>query len=128
MALKRKFKLDRANALDAVPIRNQLCTQEETEDGLIQLSVPVRQTLYTKIMKRLTQVPKFKKIELDEIGTFVWTQCNGRNNVRALIKKLCKRYKLSQREGEVSMTQYLQSLAQRNLIGLAVDGAVIRKK
>ena len=121
-AKKKKPDLTKVDALDALPVRNQLCKAEETEAGMTIISTPVRRTGWTRLMKRLTSVPKYKKIELDEIGTFVWRHCDGRTSVRALIEKLCRRFKLSYREGEVSLTQYLRTLARRNLIGLAVRG------
>ena len=117
---KRGPQLSKPEALDAIPVRNQFCKVDHTDGGLALITVPVRQNLWTKLMKRLTSVPQYKKIELDEIGTFVWDQCDGRTNVRALIDKVCKRFRLSYREGEVSLTQYLKTLARRNLIGLAV--------
>lgn len=124
---KKKPSLSKWDALDAVPVKNRLCQAKTTEEGVIQISVAVRPSLWTKVARRLTRVPKYRKIELDEIGTFVWNHCDGRTNVRALIKKLCKRFKLSYREGEVSLTQYLRTLARRNLIGLAVGDGGRRK-
>lgn len=124
---KKKPSLSKWDALDAVPVKNRLCQAETTEAGVVRISAPIRPTLWTKVARRLTRVPEYRKIELDEIGTFVWNHCDGRNNVRALIKKLCKRFKLSYREGEVSLTQYLRTLARRNLIGLAVSESSRRK-
>lgn len=120
---KRKPKLSKPEALDAVPVRNPLCKEEETAGGGLLVLVPVRESGWARLMKRLTYVPRYRKIELDEIGAFVWKQCDGRTNVRVLIDRLCKRFKLSYREGEVSLTQYLRTLAKRNLIGLAVNRA-----
>jgi len=119
---RKKLNLSKDAALDAVPVPNQFCRVETTDTGRVQVSAPVRRTLLSRLMKRLTDSPQYKKIELDEIGTFVWQQCDGRTNVRKMIDRLCKRYKLSYREGEVSLTQYLSTLARRNLIGLAVRG------
>ncbi len=124
---KQRPKLSREQALDAVPVRNQLCKVEEAAGGGLLVSVPVRQSGWARLMKRLTYVPRYRKIELDEIGAFVWKQCDGRTNVRALIDRLCKRFKLSYREGEISLTQYLRTLARRNVIGLAVNPAARSK-
>jgi hypothetical protein len=126
--VRKKETLSRWRALDAVPLRNQHCSVEKTDSGQVRLSVPVRQTWLTRVARRLTSLPEYKKIELDEIGTYVWKQCDGRTNVKALIQKVSKRFKLSYREAEVSLTQYLKMLAQRNVIGLAVDGAERRKR
>ena len=127
MARKQsKPSLTKQEALDAVPVKNQHCKVELTAEGCARISVPVRRTLLAKAMRRLTDVPKYKKIELDAIGTFVWDHCDGRTNVKALIDKLCRRFKLGYREGEVSLTQYLRTLARKGLIGLAVKG--VRRK
>ncbi len=120
---RQEPKLSKPEALDAVPVRNHLCKEEETAGGGLLVLVPVRQSGWARFMKRLTYVPRYRKIELDEIGAFVWKQCDGRTSVRVLIDRLCKRFKLSYREGEVSLTQYLRSLAKRNLIGMAVNRA-----
>lgn len=120
VAKKKQQGLDRDAALKAVPVKNQLAKVEETKSGAVRILVPVRQTWWTRLMRRLTQAPRYKKIELDEIGTYVWEQCDGQTTVAALIDKLCERFKLSRREGEASLTQYLRELAQRGVIGLAV--------
>lgn len=122
MTAKRQQKgLDRETALKAVPVKNQLAKVEETKSGAVRISVPVRQTWWTRLMRRLTQAPRYRKIELDEIGTYVWKQCDGQTTVAGLIEKLCRRFNLSHREGEVSLTQYLRELARRGVIGLAVS-------
>ncbi len=120
-------KLDRDASLKAVPIRNQLAKVEELEGGKVRISVPIRETWWTRILQRLTKAPKYKKIELDEVGTFVWKQCDGNTNVAAVVDRLCKRYNLSHRESEVSLTQYLRDLARRGVIGLGVSPEHLKK-
>lgn len=118
---RKRSTLTRDDALNAIPVRNQSCRVEELDSGLVRISIPARPTLLLKVMKRLTDTPAVKKIELDEVGSFVWRHCDGRTTVRALINTLCKEFKLGYRESEVSLTQYLATLARRNLIGLALD-------
>jgi hypothetical protein len=120
--------MSRGESLKAVPVKNGACKETELESGLVQISVPIRQTWFTRLMGRLTSLPKYKKMELDEIGTFVWRHCDGRTTVRDLIDRLCRRFKLNQREGEVSLTQYLRTLARKNVIGLAVDAEAARRR
>jgi hypothetical protein len=129
MASKRtKRGLTREESLKAVPVKNEACRELELDNGLIQLSVPVRRTWFTRLMGRLTSLPKYKKMELDEIGSYVWRQVDGRATVRDLIDRLCGRFKLTRREGEVSLTQYLRTLARKNVIGLAVDARAARRR
>ena len=127
MAGKKRFGLTRDQALDAVPVRNELCREESTDAGLVRVLVPIRKTWVVGLMRRLTYAPEFRKIELDEIGSFVWRRCDGRTSVRVLVRQLCKEFRLSDREGEVSLTQYLRTLARRNLIGLAVEKSPKRR-
>jgi len=72
------------------------------------------------LLARVFYVPKSRKIVLDELGTFVWERCDGQTTVRDLIGIFAERYKLGRREAEVSLTEYLRTLAKRGLIGIAV--------
>lgn len=60
------------------------------------------------------------KVELDEVGSFVWELCDGRRSVREMVACLAKKYKLSRKEAEASLTAFLRSLAGRNLVAIVI--------
>jgi hypothetical protein len=62
--------------------------------------------------------PPYKQVVLDEVGSDVWNLCTGDNDVDTIVKTLARKYKLGRREVELSLANYLRTLAQRGLIGL----------
>ena len=115
----RPPQLDRASALHLRPGRNSLITWEKTETGETILSVPQGERVgkATRLMAKWLSVPNERRIELDEVGGFVWELCDGTHTVEAIVQRTSKQYKLNRREAEVSVTMFLQMLHGRNFIG-----------
>lgn len=111
-------KISRQEILSAVPVRNSLVEWEVNDHEEVVLKVPRRQDRVGRILHRLFVAPPFKQVVLDEVGSDVWHLCTGENSVDAMVKTLAKKYKLSRREVELSLANYLRTLAQRGLIGL----------
>ena len=116
----RKPALSREQSLASVPLRNTAVREEETDEGFARLVSPRRDARWVRWLSRVFYVPKARRVTLDEIGTFVWRQCDGEHDVRSIIQALCKRYKLHRKEAEVSVVTYLRTLAKRGLLGIAV--------
>lgn len=117
---RRQPKLTRAEAMAARPVRNPVVQWEWQDSGRVVLTVPLELTRWMKLAKLLVQVPDQRQIELDELGSDVWSWCDGEQDVQALCRKLAEAHKLNQREAETSLTTYLQTLARRRLIGFAL--------
>jgi hypothetical protein len=117
---RRKPSLSREQSLASVPLRNTAVDEEETDEGFARLVAPRRQSWWVRVMAKVFYVPESHRVTLDEIGTFVWRQCDGKHNVRDIIQALCKRYKLHRKEAEVSVVAYLRQLMKRGLLGIAV--------
>jgi len=115
----RPPQLDRASALTLRPARNSLLTWEATETGETVLTVPQgeRKGKVMRLMAKWLSVPNERRIELDEVGGFVWGLCDGSHTVEAIVQRTSKEYKLNRREAEVSVTMFLQMLHGRNFIG-----------
>lgn len=116
----KKFvpKISRQEILAAVPVRNSLVEWETNDQEEVVLKVPRRQDRVGRILHRVFVAPPFKQVVLDEVGSDVWQLCTGENDVDAIVKSLARKYKLSRREVELSLANYLRTLAQRGLIGL----------
>src|ERR1043166_4890180 len=117
----KKFapKITRHEILAAVPVRNSFVEWELNDHEEVVLKVPRREDRVGRILHRLFAAPPHKQVVLDEVGSDVWHLCTGENDVDAIVKALAKKYKLSRREVELSLSNYLRTLAQRGLIGLA---------
>ena len=111
-------KITRHEILSAVPVRNSLVEWETNDHEEVVLKVPRRQDRVGKILHRIFVAPPFKQVVLDEVGSDVWNLCTGENDVDTIVKALARKYKLSRREVELSLANYLRTLAQRGLIGL----------
>jgi hypothetical protein len=116
----KKFvpKISRQEILAAVPVRNSLVEWETNDQEEVVLKVPRRQDRVGRVLHRVFVAPAFKQVVLDEVGSDVWQLCTGENDVDTIVKTLAKKYKLSRREVELSLANYLRTLAQRGLIGL----------
>jgi hypothetical protein len=117
---RRKPSLSREQNLASVPLRSTSVREEETDEGYARLVAPRRDSWWVRMMAKVFFVPDARRVTLDEIGTFVWRQCDGEHNMRDIIQALCKRYKLHRKEAEVSVVAYLRQLMKRGLLGIAV--------
>ncbi|HEC96526.1 MAG TPA: PqqD family protein [Euryarchaeota archaeon] len=87
------------------------------EDGIITLIIKLKSDNSSKsLFSGLVPTPKERKIELDEIGTFVWKQIGEGATVENLIEKLADNYDLHWKEAETSMLTFLGMLARKGLI------------
>jgi hypothetical protein len=111
-------KITRHEILAAVPVRNALVEWETNDHEEVVLKVPRRQDRVGKVLHRLFVAPPYKQVVLDEVGSDVWNLCTGDNDVDTIVKTLARKYKLGRREVELSLANYLRTLAQRGLIGL----------
>ena len=82
------------------------------------LQIPRLRGKWADFVAKWLQIPAFKKVELDEIGSDVWEMCDGRTGVEAIAKAIGASYRLNKRQAEVSVTAYLKMLAERRLIAL----------
>lgn len=57
-----------------------------------------------------------KKLQLDAIGSRVWTMIDGSTDVKTIIKKIAPETGLSLQEAEISVTTFLRELGRRGLI------------
>lgn len=65
-----------------------------------------------------TPKPVRRKLQLDELGTWVWNCLDGHHSVEQIISKFAHVHQLHPKEAEVSVTQFLRALGQRGLIGM----------
>jgi len=115
--------LTREDSLGAVVHANQRLRAAHKEDGTVTLYAPFRASPMVERLSRWLggpDEPPEAKIELDEVGSFVWTMCDGRTTVREMIARLAEKYKLGRKEASSSLTVFLRSLAQRNLVAVVI--------
>ncbi len=91
------------------------------------LNVPFSPRLgrLTPLVVKWLKPPSHRRVELDEVGSFVWELCDGQRTIETIVQQTSKHYKMHRREAEVSVTSFLQMLHERNFIAFYKMG---RKK
>ncbi len=117
---KGGLKFTKADVLKARPVRNSLIRWDKDENGMISLVVPQKSTLWVRIVSAIFMLPKSRVVALDEVGSLVWTLCDGHNSLDSIVKALCNRYKLTHKEAETSLLAYFRKLGKRGMIAFAM--------
>ena len=106
----------------AKPLRNPKAETQPLDDGGIVVIVDA-DAEKRRTMRWIAKVAKWdgqKQFELEEVGAFVWSLCDGNHAVQTISKRLQSQYKMNKIEAEVALGQYLQTLSQRGLITMLV--------
>ena len=106
----------------AKPVRHPDVTWISAEDGSVLLQAPLegQGRGIAAILARKMNLPATKGFEMEPIGAYVWTLCDGDTTVETIGKRLQERYKMSRIEADASLGAFLQTLGQRRLIVLTV--------
>ncbi len=111
---QRKRLLKTANFLDLVPIRN--VASDTDADGNAVLLIPK----FRKWPLNLWLQPRLKhpiiRLSLDEIGSAVWTLCDGKREVRSICSDLTARFGEKVQPATDRVTSFLSSLYKQELI------------
>ncbi|CAN5613672.1 hypothetical protein BH10PLA1_BH10PLA1_02380 [soil metagenome] len=112
---KSKSRLTPDQALAAKPVRLVEADMQPDERGG-RLKVPLHTRKFAGWLFKMPNGAT-KTFEFDAIGVYVWEQIDGRTTVQQLIRKLAKKYSLSEREAAVSTNLFLKMLGKKSLIG-----------
>jgi hypothetical protein len=119
---KSGLKFKRDDVLKSRPVRNTLVKWEQNpENNLVALTVPQKEVLWVKVVSKIFRLPNSRVIALDEVGSFVWTLCDGYNTIDTIVKALANKYKLTHKEAETSLLEYFRMLGKRGIIGFAIE-------
>lgn len=119
--------ISRQDALQVFPVHNPQLQWELDEDGMVTANLLRRQDLKGRLLSSFLMVPNSRELKLDAVGTFVWNLCDGEHTVNDLVRAMCDQYKLSRREVEVSLTEFLRMLGKRGMIAVAVPQEIVDK-
>lgn len=113
--------MSRAQAPDpglAVPRLAPGVEQARTAEGALRLRGPeLRRRHVHRFLAWLIRAPRRIEVELDDLGAFVVERCDGRP-LRRLADDLAAHLKLTRREAEVALADFMRLLLQRRLVVL----------
>jgi hypothetical protein len=105
------------------PVRSPFIKwRTEGKDELIVIYSPrPKDQFWIGWLAKLAMEPEDRKTELDEIGSKIWNLCDGTNKVGDICKIIGNEYQLTDRQVEVSVLSFMNSLRQRKFIGLTEE-------
>ncbi len=116
----KKKKVNRQMAvsqfLTAVPYQNTAVKTEPRGEGVL-VSVPVRRPGW--LIPPISWVlpwSRQRRVELDAPGTEVLQLVDGRRSVEEIVESFAKNHKLTFRESQVAVTQFMRNLVQRGIV------------
>ncbi len=114
--------ITRDEALNGIPVINPVITVIEQDDSTLVLEYPLAfKPLFSQLLKRFSQQEEqevIKKLELDEMGSEVFTLIDGTQNVREIILEFAKNKNITLQEAETAITTYLRELGKRKIIAI----------
>ena len=106
---------NKENFLDYIPKHNSLFPYTIKENGKAEI-----QMFNRGIAKKITQVllkkPKYSYIELDEFGTFVWNQIDGKTTVYDIGQRVKEQFGEKAEPLYERLTQYIRKLRVHRFI------------
>ena len=118
-------QITRRQAMAIKPLRNPNLEWKYNEEGHVVAMLTRRGGPTGKLINFFLTVPEERPAILDEVGTFVWKMCDGEHSIEQISKALSDEYKLTPREVEVSLNEYLRMLAKRGMILVAVPQEIV---
>lgn len=99
---------------------------ERLENGRLVLGYKVDRPRHLRFLRLIGGLPagpgeKEKKVELDLIGTLVWEECGRNRRVCEIIDLIRDRFRISHREAELSVTEFIRGLGSRGLLSVVLD-------
>lgn len=107
--------------LDARPVRNAAARAERNDEGRWEVRVPSKRPAYlVPPLTWMVRPPKHRLFVLDDLGGWVWEQCDGERTVEAIVEAFSAVHRLTFHEGRVAVTGYLRDLIRRGVLAVAV--------
>lgn len=79
------MKKNKQNFMDYIPTCNPLYTWDADKNGIVTVHVK-NLGIYNWIAQKLFKRPKVSHIKLDEYGSFVWRQMDGKKSIYDISK------------------------------------------
>ena len=104
--------------LSAVVHRNHAARMEELSDGVL-VTVPRRRPWWLAgPIRWMFSVGSERRVQLDALGSYVLSLCDGKRSVEDVIRQLMQRHQLSFQEARVSVMQFIKMLMERGVVGI----------
>lgn len=73
-------KRQKENYLEKIPVRKEKYRFTESDDGLVTIEID-NKGFFNRLLQLIVKKPKVSYIHLDENGSFVWKQIDGKRDI-----------------------------------------------
>ncbi|MBL4901577.1 MAG: PqqD family protein [Desulfocapsa sp.] len=114
--------LSRTESLACIPLKNDEINWQKLDNGeiIFTYAIPLSRffiALHQKFRRKQDEMPT-KKLQLDQMGSFVWNLIDGKNTVKDIIRIFAHDYRVTSQEAETAVAAFLKTLGQRGFIAL----------
>jgi len=115
---KKEPRIDRRRSLAAIPVLNDGARVTDKEDGTAELSVRIRpkKGLLSRFLPQVDE----KRIKLDELGSYVIRQVDGKRSVLQIVERFVEHFGTNRREAELSTAEFFRALVKRRLVSIVI--------
>ena len=114
-----KGRVDAAAFLQAVPYVNEAMRLDRRAEGSALASIPMQKPWFlVPPLSWLLPYSSHRRVELDAVGVQVLDLCDGSRTIEAIVEFFAKSHKLSFRESQLAVGQYLRELARRGILAI----------
>ena len=111
-------RLDRRGSLAGIPALNgNVSIDRSDEDQWVITTTMSRRDGW---LRRFMPPTLKHRHELDELGTFVLSQVDGRRTVLEIVNVFVRRHKTNRREAELSVVAFFKSLIKRQVVSIVI--------
>lgn len=115
---KGRSELSVSHLLSALPHQNPEMQLQRLGNGVLATIPLVRPKWLVPPLSWILPFSNCRRVELDAAGTAVLNLCNGERTVEQIIETFARDNKLSFREGQLAVTQFLRELVRRGMVVL----------
>ena len=110
--------LSKDAALHAVPVLSADIRLQTNPQGLVRISYPIHlKSWLARLLPEKISLP-MRTLELDSMGTFVWSHIDGNSSVQKLAEIVTNHYKCHPSEAEHAVATFIRQLGRRGILGL----------
>ena len=73
-------KRQKENYLEKIPVRKEKYRFTESDDGLVTIEID-NKGFFNRLLQKIAKKPKVSYVHLDENGSFVWKQIDGKRDI-----------------------------------------------
>lgn len=103
------------NLMEMKPQRNANITWEDSESIVLVIE---RTSKIDRFVQKVFKRPKANKVKLDEVGSFVWSMCDGSNTVFDISQQMENRFGEKVNPVIERLVQYIKILRDNKFITL----------